>query len=247
MKLIFSMPGVPSSAPAHEKTACSGPPHSSSALSMLPLSRRSRLIAFTPGSVISAKSMTTTSAPSSWASAAAAAPMPVAPPTTSTRLPSKRNFSAPMSTNLLCGTEQPSRPHERQVEMRLDAWLGGDDGGDGVHRVHRRPHAAPVSLVTGRVLPAGLERDVHRGGPVDLERVLDGAVTPVRVEGVVHLPEAAEDDDRAAGRPRDPFVAHAADRALRDVPRPDVEVALGHGDVELGGRALDVDAEPVGD
>ncbi len=41
-----------------------------------------------PASVTSAKSITTTSAPASRASSAAAAPMPVAPPTTRTRLPS---------------------------------------------------------------------------------------------------------------------------------------------------------------
>ena len=48
----------------------------------------------TPSSVTRARSMTTTSPPASWASLAAAAPMPVAPPTTSTRLPSKQNASS---------------------------------------------------------------------------------------------------------------------------------------------------------
>ena len=49
MKLIFSMPGVPSATPAQEKSAWIGPPHSSTAASMLALSRRSRWIALTPG------------------------------------------------------------------------------------------------------------------------------------------------------------------------------------------------------
>src|SRR6478736_637104 len=93
MKLIFSMPAVPSATPAHENSAWIGPPHSSSAFSMLALSRRSRSIALAPASVTGAKSITTTSAPRSCTSSATAAPMPVAPPTTSARLPSYRNAS----------------------------------------------------------------------------------------------------------------------------------------------------------
>jgi len=54
MKLIFSMPGVPSAAPAQENSASIGPPHSSSAASMPSLSRRSRLIAFAPARVTGA-------------------------------------------------------------------------------------------------------------------------------------------------------------------------------------------------
>src|SRR5713101_3716122 len=77
-----------------------GPPHSSMAASMLFLSRRSSLIALAPGSVTSAKSMTTTSAPRSWTSAAVAAPIPVAPPTTRARFPSKRNDSLPTLNRL---------------------------------------------------------------------------------------------------------------------------------------------------
>ena len=56
--------------------------------SIEPRSARFTWIAFTPSSVTSAKSMTTTSAPASRTTSAAAAPIPVAPPTTSARLPS---------------------------------------------------------------------------------------------------------------------------------------------------------------
>ena len=48
MKLIFSIPGVPSATPAHENNACTGPPHSSTALSIDPLSDRFTLMNFGP-------------------------------------------------------------------------------------------------------------------------------------------------------------------------------------------------------
>ena len=51
MKLIFSMPGVPSATPAHENSAWTGPPHSSTAASIDALSARSSWIAFTPSRV----------------------------------------------------------------------------------------------------------------------------------------------------------------------------------------------------
>ena len=41
MKLMRSMPGVPSATPAHENNACTGPPHSSTAASIDALSERS--------------------------------------------------------------------------------------------------------------------------------------------------------------------------------------------------------------
>src|SRR5918998_6979301 len=98
VKLMRSMPGVPSATPAHENSASTGPPTSSTAASIDALSDRSRCTALTPGRVTSARSMTTTSAPASLTSSAAAAPMPVAPPTTSARLPSYLNASnVPMS------------------------------------------------------------------------------------------------------------------------------------------------------
>src|SRR5437660_2412012 len=93
MKLMRSMPGVPSATPAQENRAWTGPPHSSTAASIDALSDRSRLIALTPSRVTSALSMTTTSAPASFTSSAVAAPMPVAPPTTRARLPSYLNAS----------------------------------------------------------------------------------------------------------------------------------------------------------
>ena len=88
MKLILSMPGVPSATPAQDMRTSTVPPHSATAASIDAWSARSTWMARAPGRLTSAKSMTTTSAPASWASAAAAAPMPVAPPTTRTRLPS---------------------------------------------------------------------------------------------------------------------------------------------------------------
>ncbi len=88
MKLIFSMPGVPSATPAQDSRASTGPPHSSTAVSIDDRSARLTWMALAPGSVTSAKSITTTSAPASCTSSAAAAPMPVAPPTTRTRFPS---------------------------------------------------------------------------------------------------------------------------------------------------------------
>src|SRR5262245_53620045 len=93
MKLIFSMPGVPSATPAQEKRAWIGPPHSSTAASMDALSDRSSTIDVTPSRVTGARSMTTTSAPASFTSSAAAAPIPVAPPTTTARLPLYENAS----------------------------------------------------------------------------------------------------------------------------------------------------------
>ena len=54
MKLIFSMPGVPSATPAQENSASIGPPHSSTAASMLALSLRLTLIALTPSRVTGA-------------------------------------------------------------------------------------------------------------------------------------------------------------------------------------------------
>src|SRR5207248_3919683 len=93
MKLMRSMPGVPSATPAQENRACTGPPHSSTAASIDALSDRSRLMALTPSSFTSARSITTTSAPASFTSSAVAAPMPVAPPTTRARLPSYLNAS----------------------------------------------------------------------------------------------------------------------------------------------------------
>ena len=51
MKLMRSMPGVPSATPAHENSACTGPPHSSTAASIDALSARSSEIALAPASV----------------------------------------------------------------------------------------------------------------------------------------------------------------------------------------------------
>src|SRR5437764_916171 len=114
MKLMRSMPGVPSATPAHEKSACTGPPHSSTAASIDALSDRSRLMALTPSRVTSARSMTTTSAPASFTSSAVAAPIPVAPPTTSARLPSYLNASnRPISSPSLSGTSVHSRTNRQ--------------------------------------------------------------------------------------------------------------------------------------
>src|SRR4029453_6162791 len=74
-------------------TRFQGPPHSSTAPSIDALSARSRWIDLTPDSFTLAKSITTTSAPASPARPAVAPPIPQAPPTRSTRLPSYRNLS----------------------------------------------------------------------------------------------------------------------------------------------------------
>ena len=49
MKLILSIPGVPSATPAQENSAWTGPPHSSTAASIDALSARLTWIALTPG------------------------------------------------------------------------------------------------------------------------------------------------------------------------------------------------------
>ena len=53
-KLIFSMFGVPSATPAQAISACTGPPHSSTAALMESLSARFIWIALTPDSFTSA-------------------------------------------------------------------------------------------------------------------------------------------------------------------------------------------------
>ena len=49
MKLILSIPGVPSATPAHENSACTGPPHSSTAASIEAFSARLTWMALAPG------------------------------------------------------------------------------------------------------------------------------------------------------------------------------------------------------
>src|SRR5581483_3298795 len=104
-------------------STCTGPPQSSTAASTDSRSARLRWIAFTPGSVTSAKSMTTTSAPASCTSSATAAPMPVAPPTTNARLPSYRNASnAPMgglSFCFLCLAESGDDAADLEIDDRV--------------------------------------------------------------------------------------------------------------------------------
>src|SRR5262245_27989176 len=120
MKLMRSMPGVPSATPAQENSACTGPPHSSRAASIEAFSERSRWMAFTPGSVISARSMTTTSAPASLASSATAAPMPVAPPTTSARRPSYLYASNSVMSYLLVGSGHHAADLEVQDRVGVE-------------------------------------------------------------------------------------------------------------------------------
>src|SRR5829696_8275163 len=103
MKLIRSMPGVPSATPAQENRASTVPPQASRAASIESRSARFTWTALTPGRVISAKSRTTTSAPASRTTSAVAAPIPVAPPTTRARLPSKRKASKVLTGAPSCG------------------------------------------------------------------------------------------------------------------------------------------------
>src|SRR6476469_524616 len=173
MKLIFSMPAVPSATPAHENSAWIGPPHSSSALSMLALSRRSRSIALAPASVTGAKSITTTSAPRSCTSSATAAPMPVAPPTTSARLPSYRNASAFITVLL---SSRSSLPHPLpRSRSRAEATDQAGRHAVGVelarHQVARAHPAPPGPLAEREVGPRGARRRRHHLHP--LERLLD--------------------------------------------------------------------------
>ena len=49
MKLIFSMPGVPSATPAHDNSASTGPPHSAMAWSIESRSARFTWMAVAPG------------------------------------------------------------------------------------------------------------------------------------------------------------------------------------------------------
>src|SRR5215217_6153404 len=103
MKLIRSIPGVPSATPAQENRASIVPPQWSRAASIDSRSARFTWTALTPGWVTSAKSRTTTSAPASRTTWAVAAPMPLAPPTTRARLPSKRKASKVLIGAPSCG------------------------------------------------------------------------------------------------------------------------------------------------
>src|SRR6478609_9697696 len=186
MKLIFSMPAVPSATPAHENSAWIGPPHSSSAVSMLALSRRSRLIALSPARVTGAKSITTTSAPRSCTSSATAAPMPVAPPTTSARLPSYLNASAFITCSCRrCESEtsstsfspiaRPLAPSPSRGAEAADQAGGGAVGIELAGHQVARTHPAPTRPLPEREVGAGragcrrhhlhpLERLLHTAG-----------------------------------------------------------------------------------
>ena len=88
MKLIFSMPGVPSATPAQENSASTGPPHSSMAASIEAVSARSTWIAFDAGQRDLGEVHDHDLGAGVLHQLGGAAPMPVAPPTTSARLPS---------------------------------------------------------------------------------------------------------------------------------------------------------------
>src|SRR3954463_14032481 len=106
--------------------------------------------------------MTTTSAPASCASDAAAAPMPVAPPTTSTRLPSKRKASncvtsSPFGVALSCDDAADLEVHDR---VPVETELGEDR----------------VAVLVELRRPAGRRRllvELHRGSD-ELERHAPG-------------------------------------------------------------------------
>ena len=89
MKLIFSMPGVPSATPAHENSACTGPPHSSTAASIDAVSARFDVDRLDAGQRDRRRSPSPRP-PRRRPARARRSPRPsrVAPPTTRTRLPS---------------------------------------------------------------------------------------------------------------------------------------------------------------
>src|SRR5205807_5236609 len=175
MKLMRSMPGVPSATPAQENRAWTGPPHSSTAASIDALSDRSRLIALTPSSVTSARSMTTTSAPASLTSSAVAAPMPVAPPTTRARLPSYLKASNRLISSLPVSACRPGDRLRLQVLLEPgDAVLPADAavlvaaewhvGADG-HPAVDGDEAGPDAAGDGERALERSRRD-HAGEPV---------------------------------------------------------------------------------
>jgi hypothetical protein len=85
--LIFSMPGVPWATPAQENSAWMGPSTALAAASIEARSERSSGMKVTPGLDTSARSIMVTSAPASSSTSTVAAPIPLAPPTTSACLP----------------------------------------------------------------------------------------------------------------------------------------------------------------
>src|SRR5947209_2054488 len=177
MKLMRSMPGVPSATPAHENRAWTGPPHSSTAASIDALSDRSRLMAFTPSMVTSARSMTTTSAPACFTTSAVAAPLPVAPPTTSARLPSYLNASNKLISLLSGG----ARAHRQ----RLPAPHRGRAGHLGVLPVDIPFREAPEHLVQGdATLEAGKGRAQTEVDAVPEAQVVADLPVDVKAVGV---------------------------------------------------------------
>ena len=86
-KLTSRIPSVPSATPAHENSASTGSVRVSRAASTLSMLLRSTRTEWSTSTLASAMSKTVTRAPSVRTSDAVAAPMPVAPPTTSARLP----------------------------------------------------------------------------------------------------------------------------------------------------------------
>src|SRR5438132_8066971 len=183
MKLIRSMPGVPSATPAQENRAWTGPPHSSTAASIDALSDRSRPMALTPSRVTSARSMTTTSAPASFTSSAVAAPMPVAPPTTRARLPSYLNASnRPIS--LLSSRMNRQRlpaPHRRCAGHRGVLPVDGPLGEASEHLVERHPSFEAGEGGAEAEVDAVPEAQVVTDLAVDVEAVTVGEPALVAV------------------------------------------------------------------
>src|SRR5437764_1608349 len=198
MKLMRSMPGVPSARPAQENRAWTGAPHSSTAASIDALSDRSSLIALTPSSVTSARSMTTTSAPASFTSSAVAAPIPVAPPTTRARLPSNLKASNRLISSLPVSACRPGDRLRLQILLEpSDAVLAADAAVLVAPERHVRAHghtavdgdeAGPDAAGDGEGALERPRRD-HAGEPV-LALVGDA-------NGVVVVLERDDDEDRA--------------------------------------------------
>ena len=169
-----------------------------------------------PGSVTAAKSMTTTSAPASCASWAAAAPIPVAPPTTTTRLPSYRNASNRLMSALLHGVPNStgSDVGDRNTCPRmcgsLPVGIEAQVGQAVEQQLERDAHLEP-----GEVHP---EADVDAVAPRDvgLRRAEDVEAVGIRITILVAVGRTEQRHDRRAGGDRNARQLRVAGGHARD-------------------------------
>src|SRR5438067_2114830 len=115
--------------------------------------------------------MTTTSAPSAATVCAAAAPIPVAPPTTSTRLPSYRNASNPV----MCPPVRSETSAVNGVQL-LRTWASDDEDVDVADGFHVLSSVAAVDF--GQQTSRGPHLEGRRG-VLGIPRPVRGAVAGV--------------------------------------------------------------------